>query len=77
MLDVLLRDEPEPSWEVASVWAETLPDGVTAQGVLRYALWRRTWLSRLDGDDMHVSSELVWGCVYVLTFHTCVCHSCR
>ena len=34
----------------SSVWAETLPNGVTAQGILRYALWRRTWLSRLDED---------------------------
>ena len=57
------------------MWAETLLGGVTAQGILRYALWRRTWLSRLDEDNVHVSSKRMWGWTYVLTLHTCVCQS--
>ena len=73
MLNALLRDGPEPSREVAGVWAETLPNGVTAQGILRYALWRRTWLSRLDEDDMYVSSERVWDFIYVLILDPYVC----
>ncbi|TBU27592.1 hypothetical protein BD311DRAFT_778815 [Dichomitus squalens] len=52
-LDKLLRDEPDPSQEMVRMWLKSLDNGMTSQDVLEYALFRRTWLSRLGDGDVH------------------------
>ncbi|EJF55559.1 hypothetical protein DICSQDRAFT_130562 [Dichomitus squalens LYAD-421 SS1] len=52
-LDKLLRDESDPSQEMVRMWLKSLDNGMTSQDVLEYALFRRTWLSRLGDGDVH------------------------
>ena len=54
MLDVLLRDDPNPSPEVAEIWAERLGNGMTVEQIITYALLHPHSSSQV-GDEVPVS----------------------
>ena len=49
-LDVLLGEVPNPSLEVAEIWAECLRTGTSAQDIVSYAQARQA-LARVDATS--------------------------
>lgn len=50
MLEVLLKDDPNPSPEVAEIWAERLGGGVTVEQVITYAFLHPRRSAQREGD---------------------------
>ena len=57
-LDVLLQDDPDPSPEVAEIWAEGLGDDVVPEHILTYAFLRRA--SMIENTSNEVISDKHW-----------------
>ena len=53
-LDILLQDDPDPSPEVAEIWAEGLRDDVVPEDILTYAFLRRASLNENSSNEVKI-----------------------
>ena len=72
-LDVLLWEEPDPTEEVAAIWADTLGEGTTAQQILTYAFLKQadTKPKSPSQKDSPVSQVMVSIGIYVRARKRC------
>ncbi|TBU27594.1 hypothetical protein BD311DRAFT_778817 [Dichomitus squalens] len=54
-LDVLLKEDPDPSIEMAEIWAESLGDDVHPEHILTYAFLRRASSRQYSVDEKRVA----------------------
>ena len=67
-----MQDDPDPSPEVAEIWAEGLGDDVVPEHILTYAFLRRASMIESANDEVIFDTDWSgWGCGSPLLPHSC------